>query len=142
MSLPLPQGCPRKSYLFFSVRQVAPTAVSRRPCPRRPSNWYEATSTETLGLSQQAPHARLKGPLGPSQRSLHNAPIFRLLLKVAVKGTHQCDLSNFCGSFGLPTSRAVTNERGGGTSTETLHAANHLDKCLKKMHSPAVFASA
>ena len=26
-----------------------------------------------------------------SQRPLHNAPIFRLLLKVAVKGTHQCD---------------------------------------------------
>ena len=42
-----------------------------------------------------------------SQRSLHNAPIFRLLLKVAVKGTHQCDFANFCGascpnsSFGL-----------------------------------------
>ena len=31
-------------------------------------------------------------PTGASQRSLHNAPIFRLLLKVAVKGTHQCDL--------------------------------------------------
>ena len=26
-----------------------------------------------------------------SQRSLQDAPIFRLLLKVAVKGTHQCD---------------------------------------------------
>ena len=35
-----------------------------------------------------------------SQRSLHNAPIFRLLLKVAVNGTHQCDYSNFCGSSG------------------------------------------
>ena len=33
-----------------------------------------------------------------SQRSLHNAPIFRLLLKVAVNGTHQCDSSNFCGA--------------------------------------------
>ena len=32
-----------------------------------------------------------------SQRSLHNAPIFRLLLKVAVKGTHQCDFQNFWG---------------------------------------------
>jgi hypothetical protein len=30
-----------------------------------------------------------------SQRSLHNAPIFRLLLKVAVNGTHQCDFQNF-----------------------------------------------
>ena len=36
----------------------------------------------------------------PSQRSLHNAPIFRLLLKVAVKGTHQCDFMNFCGTLG------------------------------------------
>ena len=34
-----------------------------------------------------------------SQRSLHNAPIFRLLLKVAVYGTHQCDFSNFCGAW-------------------------------------------
>ena len=37
----------------------------------------------------------------PSQRSLHNAPIFRLLLKVAVNGTHQCDFLNFCGALGL-----------------------------------------
>ena len=37
----------------------------------------------------------------PSQRSLHNAPIFRLLLKVAVNGTHQCDFHNFCGASGL-----------------------------------------
>ena len=36
----------------------------------------------------------------PSQRSLHNAPIFRLLLKVAVNGTHQCDCHNFCGGLG------------------------------------------
>ena len=35
-----------------------------------------------------------------SQRSLHNAPIFRLLLKVAVNGTHQCDFLNFWGSLG------------------------------------------
>ena len=35
-----------------------------------------------------------------SQRSLHNAPIFRLLLKVAVNGTHQCDFLNFCGDLG------------------------------------------
>ena len=42
-------------------------------------------------------------PMELSQRSLQDAPIFRLLLKVAVKGTHQCDYSNFWGSFGLPT---------------------------------------
>ena len=33
-----------------------------------------------------------------SQRSLHNASIFRLLLKVAVNGTHQCDFLIFCGA--------------------------------------------
>ena len=42
---------------------------------------------------------RAEGNLA-SQRSLHNAPIFRLLLKVAVKGTHQCDFLNFCGTSG------------------------------------------
>ena len=36
-----------------------------------------------------------------SQRSLHNAPIFRLLLKVAVNGTHQCDFLNFWGAAKL-----------------------------------------
>ena len=38
-----------------------------------------------------------------SQRSLHNAPIFRLLLKVAVNGTHQCGFFNFCGALWAPT---------------------------------------
>ena len=37
-----------------------------------------------------------------SQFSLHNAPIFRLLLKVAAKGTHQCESFNFCGTS-VPT---------------------------------------
>ena len=36
-----------------------------------------------------------------SQHSLHIAPIFRLLLKVAVNGMHQCDFVNFCGALGL-----------------------------------------
>jgi len=45
-------------------------------------------------------HAMLWNILA-SQRSLHNAPIFRLLLKVAVNGTHQCDFLNFCGGLGL-----------------------------------------
>ena len=37
----------------------------------------------------------------PSQRSIQNEPIFRLLLKVAVNGAHQCGLSNFFRSFWL-----------------------------------------
>ena len=38
-------------------------------------------------------------PLCPSQRSLHSAPIFRLLLKVALDWTHQCDFHNFWGAL-------------------------------------------
>jgi hypothetical protein len=34
-----------------------------------------------------------------SQCSLHSEPIFRLLLKVAVNGTHQCESLNFCGTL-------------------------------------------
>ena len=51
-------------------------------------------------------------PSHPSQRSLHNAPIFRLLLKVAVNGTHQCDLTNFCGALG-------SQQRGGEGERES-----------------------
>ena len=39
--------------------------------------------------------SRVLGQQSASQRSLHNASIFRLLLKVAVNGTHQCDFLNF-----------------------------------------------
>ena len=42
-----------------------------------------------------------------SQRSLHNAPIFRLLLKVAVNGTHQCDFLNFCGPLAATSREAL-----------------------------------
>ena len=41
-----------------------------------------------------------------SQCSLHNASIFRLLLKVAVNGTHQCESLNFCGTL-VPTTMFV-----------------------------------
>ena len=43
-----------------------------------------------------------------SQRSLHNAPVFRLLRKVAVNGTHQCDFLNFCGAS-VPTNEISTS---------------------------------
>ena len=57
-----------------------------------------------------------------SQRSLHNAPIFRLLLKVAVNGTHQCDFTNFCGASGPqllsppPSPTSKSHAVGGGES--------------------------
>ena len=46
-----------------------------------------------------------------SQRSLHDAPIFRLLLKVAVNGTHQCDFPNFCGAHRLQQCDDVTKSK-------------------------------
>ena len=60
-------------------------------------------AVETAGLLHSIAGGMLPRPLTASQRSLHYAPIFRLLLKVAVKGTHQCDLLNFCGGFWSPT---------------------------------------
>ena len=61
------------------------------------------STSETAGLLLSSNGAILPCGLAASQRSLHYAPIFRLLLKVAVKGTHQCDLLNFCGGFWSPT---------------------------------------
>ena len=49
-----------------------------------------------LSFSMTHMHESSLNELELSQRSLHNAPIFRLLLKVAVNGTHQCDFQNFC----------------------------------------------
>ena len=86
----------------------------RQPaCERLPTNmaFYLGgrlhTRLETGSLQCRAPVRaqtvvlhKIIGSLAPrtltsSQRSLHNAPIFRLLLKVAVNGTHQCDFLNF-----------------------------------------------
>jgi hypothetical protein len=52
----------------------------------------------TLGFSFPVSHIPQFQPT-VSQRSLHNEPIFRLLLKVAVKGTQQCEFLNFCGAL-------------------------------------------
>ena len=38
-------------------------------------------------------------PPSSYERTLHNAPIFRLLLKVAVEGAHQCDVLIFYGAL-------------------------------------------
>ena len=65
----------------------------------------------------------------PSQRSLHNAPIFRLLLKVAVNGTHQCDFSNFCGAYGSqlpPSSPPATKPRAQWLHRPGMHKPTSL----------------
>ena len=67
-----------------------------------------------------------------SQRSLQDAPIFRLLLKVAVKGTHQCDFFNFWGGFGLPTNR---NE----TIVQTATCARLTQVCEESPSAPTTY---
>ena len=82
-----------------------------------------------------------------SQRSLQDAPIFRLLLKVAVKGTHQCDFFNFWGSLGLPTTRwqhqgrvwaTVRADPRGGEGTcqwTSRHGSCHHNPILSHAHT-------
>ena len=53
-----------------------------------------------------------RSPFVSSQRSVHDASIFRLLLKVAVNGTHQCDFLNFCGGLGSQQCKAARNACG------------------------------
>jgi hypothetical protein len=74
--------CPR-----WALHPCIARAGSHMP----PQGSRNIQDTSAQALSAQSP---------PSQRSLHNAPIFRLLLKVAVNGTHQCDCRNFCGGLG------------------------------------------
>ena len=69
-----------------------------------------------------------------SQRSLQDAPIFRLLLKVAVKGTHQCDFLNFCGSFKAPN----TLEQHMCAGTQTLRC---WAPCARPRADPPAIAS-
>ena len=44
-------------------------------------------------------HKKIQERRNTSQRSLHHEPIFRLLLKVAVKGTQQCEFLKFYGVY-------------------------------------------
>jgi len=80
-----------------------------------------------------------------SQRSLHNAPIFRLLLKVAVNGTHQCDFLNFCGGLGrqrgIPltischTKLSVATPPKTETATIRCHTPRHRHQTIS-CHTP------
>ena len=71
------------------------TLLARMPgYPAAPSTKLEAAKPLTLGT-----YCLSNAGVGLSQCSLHNAPIFRLLLKVAVNGTHQCESLNFCGDL-------------------------------------------
>ena len=61
--------------------------------------------------------------LWPSQRSLHNAPIFRLLSKVAVNGKHQCDFVDFCGAYGSHVVTTGCTEKAFATHKASIDVA-------------------
>ena len=74
-------------------------------CPLHPtcsSMWCRTAVVDGCKTRGRSRELRSLVPPGSqafaSQCSLHNAPIFRLLLKVAVNGTHQCESLNFCGA--------------------------------------------
>ena len=73
---------------------LKPTVIFSRSLRSRGNPCCPTAALLLLCLKQHAWAA----PAQLSQRSLHSAPIFRLLLKVAVNGTHQCDFHNFCGA--------------------------------------------
>ena len=80
------------------------TIQRRLAWPLRKDDTHKSRSVNISLYTAVCPGSPARLPLRnmwvASQRSLHNAPIFRLLLKVAVKGTHQCDFTNFCGAYG------------------------------------------
>ncbi len=89
---------------------LMPSALGLRLGPETPSACRAGRPPPSACSKLRAPGQVVEQPrdkrrrmwhhVAASQRSLHNAPIFRLLLKVAVNGTHQCGCLNFCGSFG------------------------------------------
>ena len=89
-----PCGVRRQSASCVGV----PAVAEPPPCTTPPP---EAAKPSTLNTQC----CRLQG-CELSQCSLHNAPIFRLLLKVAVNGTHQCESQNLCGDL-CPNSSSV-----------------------------------
>ena len=67
-----------------------------------------------------------------SQRSLHNAPIFRLLLKVAVSGTHQCDSIEFLRDRKIPTNTKVGAGDKNAASCNCMRASDtFLTQCSR-----------
>ena len=78
------------------------SAACKRLCAK--CSDFSNTARKSCRFCDVLQRASLGGRDSASQRSLHNAPIFRLLLKVAVKGTHQCDLLYFCGDMLFPNS--------------------------------------
>ncbi len=78
--------CASKNVYSLSHKSTAPQVAGRAAAMR---------AQEISGVRRAAArHNRA------SQRSAHSTPIFRLLLKVAVNGAHQCHLLNLGRRFG------------------------------------------
>ena len=118
-------------------RQCVPTRVFAPRCPaaaarRPPPRLARSTAQRATRLTDAETLCAIPGwahRCRPSQRSLHNAPIFRLLLKVAVNGTHQCDFSNFCGAYGSqlpPSSPPATKPRAQWLHRPGMHKPTSL----------------
>ena len=73
----------------------------------------------------------------PSQRSFHSAPIFRLLLKVAVNGTHQCDSNNFCGASSSNNKLTPTDNEG--SVRQLGNAGGNIVDCRCSCHAGTPF---
>ena len=98
-------SCSERSRPSFTSRPSTP-----RPEGSSPTNY---SSLQRGGTATRA-----------SQRSLHNAPIFRLLLKVAVNGMHQCDFLNFCGALGLQPNKPYPARSAGSAAARLKRLAS------------------
>ena len=87
-------------WILPAKSQQSQNAMSDRGLDQPPSTKWPPKERPSDEMCPSASDVERPDLVMASQRSLHNAPIFRLLLKVAVNGTHQCDYSNFCGNFG------------------------------------------
>ena len=94
--LPWPRTPPGAAHpkTFGSMQHVACSSAAPRGLWLRPAPREKGTD---LDLPAVRLGARRVEPA--SQCSLHNEPIFRLLLKVAVNGTHQCESQIFAGQW-------------------------------------------
>ena len=109
-------GCCCCRRLLLLPAAAAAAALPRSGALRRPSPSCRSANGQSQGPRRHSNSARPTGASsGASQCSLHNAPIFRLLLKVAVNGTHQCESTNFCGASSLNlASEPLGPSRSGG----------------------------
>ena len=120
--------------LSLSARQQAGVCVSvgrQLSSCQKGRRWGERCEAwRWAGTAAQGRRAIRSRARAISQRSLHNAPIFRLLLKVAVNGTHQCDFPNFCGQQ-CPTPSAP-KARLCGLRPRSLRAHRAMPQCAPR----------